>query len=444
MPSAEVVAIGDELLSGETVDTNSSHIDDALEELGYGVLRHQTVPDSVEAIGAAVQEAAARADVVITTGGLGPTQDDLTFEGVARALGVGLELHSPTLERIEARFAKAGRPVSPNNRRQALLPSRGEALDNEVGTAPGFETALGKARIFVLPGVPREMRWLLEHRVLPRLPPGDPVVRQTIAVAGIGESQLEMDLLGVIGAHPGVRFGFRTRVYENQVKLLARGPDAAARVEAARRAVHEVLGPRIFGENGRTLEASVLDALREAGHTVAVAESCTGGWLGKLLTDVPGSSASVLGGVVAYANPVKERLLGVDPGVLAIHGAVSDPVARQMAEGVRARLGATWGIGTTGIAGPGGGTEEKPVGLVFIALSGPDPSRERPGGAGAGGSEATGPELGGQGFGSTRTEVWQLRLPGRSREVIRLATAKAALEHLRRRLLEEDRVALGG
>lgn len=407
-PSAEVVAIGDELLSGETVDTNSSHIDGVLEAYGLSVLRHQTVPDDVDEIADAVRQAAARSNVVITTGGLGPTQDDLTFEGVAAAMGVGLQTHAPTLARLKARFERAGRSLTENNLRQTRLPVGADVLENERGTAPGLSVRLGASALFVLPGVPREMKWLLDHQVLPRLPPGRPQLRKTISVAGIGESALENELKPIISAHDDIRFGFRTKLFENHVKLFAQGGKAREQLERAEEAVRAHLGPRVFSQKGKSLEAVTVAALTRLDQTVATAESCTGGLISKLLTDVPGSSEVVVGGIVAYANEVKESLLGVPSTVIAEHGAVSEPVARSMAEGVRARLGSTWALSTTGVAGPGGGTPEKPIGLVWFGMCGP------------------------QG-----TKAWKMFLPGRSREVVRMVSAQAALDCLRRALLSE-------
>lgn len=370
---AVIVAIGDELLSGETVDTNSSFIDAQLERWGWRVVRHLTVSDDAPAITEAFRESAKRADLVISTGGLGPTQDDLTLAGLAEALGTELVLHPEILAAIEARFARRGWTVSPNHRRQAMVPADTEVLPSEVGTAPCVAAVLEGANVFVLPGVPSEVRWLLEHRVKPRIAGPAPVVqRRLIKVIGIGESRLETLLGDVITEHDAVRFGFRALGAENHVKLAAFGPDAADRLERAEAAARSVLGGAVFGGGEDDLAAAVGRALRAAGQTVSTAESCTGGLVATWLTDVAGSSAYFVGGVVAYANTVKVDALGVDPQVLAVHGAVSEPVARQMAAGVRERLGTDWALSATGIAGPGGGTPEKPVGLVWTGLAGPD------------------------------------------------------------------------
>lgn len=370
--SAIILAIGDELLSGETVDTNSSYLDGLVEAHGWRVIRHVTVPDDEAAIAEAMTEAAHRADLVLSTGGMGPTQDDLTMAGLARALGVRLVLNEAVLANLEAKFARFGRVMTPNNRRQAEVPERAEILMNDVGTAPCVRAELSGAAIFVLPGVPSEVRWLMRHRVLPVVGSEAPAVRRrAIKVIGVGESGLETALRTTIDGHPEVRFGFRTAGAENHVKLAATGPGGQARLDAAEAAVRAILTDAVFGRETDDLAAVVGEALKEAGQTVATAESCTGGLAAKRLTDVPGSSAYIVGGVVAYANEVKVNLLDVDPAAIAVHGAVSEIVALQMALGVRERLKVDWGLSATGVAGPGGGTPDKPVGTVWIALAGP-------------------------------------------------------------------------
>jgi nicotinamide-nucleotide amidase len=407
MQRAVILAIGDELLSGETVDSNSSYLDGLLEARGWSVVRHMTVADEEADIAEAFTEAAQRGALVLSTGGLGPTQDDLTMAGLARALGCPLVLHEPTLEFIKARFRSFGRAMTPNNERQARVPASGEVLVNEAGTAPGFTAELHGARVFLMPGVPREVRWLMKHQIMPRLPAGpQPRTRRTVKVVGVGESRLEHDILAVVAAHPEVRFGYRTLGMENHVKLVADGEGREARLAAAEADLRGVLGTRIYGVDDADLDQVVGAALGAAGQTVAVAESCTGGWVAKRITDISGSSAYFLGGVVAYADRVKTTLLGVPEPLLAEHGAVSEPVVRAMAEGVRARLGADWGLATTGIAGPTGGTPEKPVGLVWMAISGPS--------------------------GTTSAKV---QFPG-NREQVRMGTATAVLDALRRRLAD--------
>ena len=373
-----VIAIGDELLSGETVDTNSSFIDRQLEATGWRVVRHLTVADDEAAIADAFGMAARWARLVVSTGGMGPTQDDLTMGGLARALGCPLGVNETAKAALEARFVAIGRTMTPNNQRQTMVPVAAEVLVNDVGSAPSVTAHLGGAMVFAMPGVPSEVRWLMANRVMPRLGPAvSGVRRRAIKTIGIGESRLESDLHAAIDDHPQVRFGFRTIGAENHVKLSAGGPTAEARLDAAEADVRRRLGDAVFGRDGETLAEVLGAALRSSGQTVATAESCTGGLIAKRLTDVPGSSAYVVGGVVAYANAVKVSLLGVESQAIDAHGAVSEVVAGQMAAGARARLGADWGLSATGVAGPGGGTPEKPVGLVWVGLAGPEGVRTR-------------------------------------------------------------------
>ncbi len=371
MRRAVIVAIGDELLSGETVDTNSSYLDGLLEARGYTVTRHFTAPDDTEAVAQTLTAAASQAELVLSTGGLGPTQDDLTMQSFARALGCELQLDTPTLEHIEGLFAKLGREMSPNNRRQAMLPALGRALQNDVGTAPGCTAELSGAQVYLMPGVPREVRWLMKHRVLPELEMGPTRLRRTLKVVGLGESRIEHRISEVVQTHSQVRFGYRTLGLENHVKLLAEGDDAQAKLQAAEDGVRARLGDLIYGADEDVLEAVIGELLSAQGQTLVCAESCTGGLVAKRITDVSGSSRYMLGGVVAYANAVKTEIVGVDPAAIEAKGAVSETVVRQMAEGVRARLKADWGLATSGVAGPGGGTEQKPVGTVWLAVAGP-------------------------------------------------------------------------
>jgi nicotinamide-nucleotide amidase len=369
-PVAEVLTIGDELLSGETVDTNASWLDARLEAWGWAVHRHVTVPDDVDAIAGALREAAARARLVIASGGLGPTDDDLTLEALARALDVPLVEHAETWARIEARFARLGRVLTPNNRRQARVPRGAEVFANEAGTAPCVRAELGAASVFVVPGVPREMRHLADAVIAPRVTqPGPRLARRTLRTIGLGESRLEHELRDVVAGWPEVRFGYRTLGLENHVKLATVRPELLDPVEAAVRGVH---GAAIFGRDDETLERAVVERFTRAGRTLAAAESCTGGLVASRIVDVAGASRVFVGGVVAYADTVKTRLLGVDAATISREGAVSAAVAGAMAEGARRALGADHALATTGIAGPDGGTPTKPVGLVYVALAGPD------------------------------------------------------------------------
>lgn len=371
---AEMICSGDELLSGAVSDTNTADLAGVLAAVGVQFVRSTVVGDGLYEIVDAVREAAGRADLVIITGGLGPTEDDRTALAVARAAGVELVQDDQALERLKARLSHFKAPLTDNNRRQALVPKGARVLQSDVGTAPGFTLRLGSAQIFVLPGVPREALWFCQQYILPELVERQPgaLASVTLRCLGITESRLDQEVQGLAEAHPGISVHFRTRMPENQLRIVARAadPDAAQQLLLrAREDAVQRLQQWIFSADGRSLGAVLRDDLVARGQTVAVAESCTGGWIQKLLTDEPGSSRVVLGGVVAYANDVKVRLLGVQEETLARVGAVSAEVAEQMAAGVRERLGADWGLATTGIAGPEGGSAEKPVGLVYVALA---------------------------------------------------------------------------
>lgn len=380
----ESVAIGDELLDGRLADTNSRTLADALTAIGAQLARAVAVPDDTGAIADAVVDAAARADIVITSGGLGPTTDDLTAEGIARAAGTGLRLDEPTMEHIRERFASRGLEMPDNNRRQAEVPATARVVENGAGVAPGFITRVGAAAVWSFPGVPREYRWLLDNALLPALREGGReaavVARRTIRCLGITESGLGAALEELFAEEPGVLVQYRTSFPENHARLVVRGTDVR---EVARRADElaalacEAIGGAAYAVGETPLPELLLERLRARGETLAVAESCTGGLIGKLLTDVAGASDTLRGGVVAYANEIKVKLLDVDEQTLEEHGAVSEETAAEMAEGARARLGADWALSVTGVAGPGGGTEDKPVGTVCFGLAGDDDTRTK-------------------------------------------------------------------
>ena len=400
--TAYLLAQGDELLTGQTVDTNSAWLAERLHELGVTVLEVRTVGDDPAAITAAIDHACRQADLVIGTGGLGPTSDDHTNASAAAALGEDLVLFDDELAHIAALFARFGRPMSKANEKQAWLPASAKALRNNWGTAPGFAIELHGALACFVPGVPREMRALWKHAIVPLL--ADRVsapsrTRLLFRCMGIAESVLEERTAPL--AREGWTVGFRTKLPENQVKVYV---DAGHDVVAARDEVLAVLGKSCFGVDCGDLEEVIGELLVAAGQTVATAESCTGGQISAALTRISGSSRYFLEGACLYANEAKIRGADVDPDILAAHGAVSEPVARQLAESIRARAGASWGLGTTGIAGPGGGTADKPVGTVHIALAGPEGTWHR-----------------------------RLRLGGGRERITRLATG-AALDMLRRAL----------
>jgi nicotinamide-nucleotide amidase len=378
LSSAAVLATGTELTRGELVNGNAAWLSERLTTLGFEVLEHAAVPDDVARIEAALVRLARSVRVIAATGGLGPTSDDLTAAAVARALGVSLVRHAPTLARIEARFRRLGASMPAINARQADLPEGAEVFDNEVGTAPGFAVSLGEARAFFFPGVPAEMEYLFETHALPRLRAlGVPTSHQVhIRTFGLRESEVAERLadLDVGGAarRPGVTLGYRAQFPEIEVKVLARAgdlPQAAALAEEVAGEVRSRLGRHAFGAREDRYPAHVGRLLREKRLRLAVAESCTGGLLGKLLTDAAGSSEFLVLDAVVYANEAKRDLLGVPAWLIEKHGAVSAEVASAMAEGAFARAGVDLAIAITGIAGPGGGSAEKPVGTVWLALA---------------------------------------------------------------------------
>jgi nicotinamide-nucleotide amidase len=370
---AAILSTGDELTTGRIVDTNANWLADKLFELGIDVTAVITVGDFPERLEWAWRQAIARAHLVISTGGIGPTADDLTSETVARVAGVPLVLDEESAGRIRGFFAAANRPMPENNLRQALIPRGAVIVPNPLGTAPGYRLAVGDCHLVVLPGVPREMKPMMEDTVLPWVRAqrgGEVYLARVFQTFGITESGLDELVAGVVAPEEG-RISFRASFPEVSLRVVVHGaPDEAARrldIVAAR--LRERLGPCVYGEGAVTMQEMVGRALAVKGLTLAVAESCTGGLVGHRLTEVAGSSAWFRGGVIAYANEVKEQLLGVRAATLARHGAVSEETAAEMADGVRRALGADLGLGVTGIAGPTGGTPEKPVGTVCFALA---------------------------------------------------------------------------
>jgi nicotinamide-nucleotide amidase len=380
--NAEILTVGAELLAGDILDTNCRDIARALGGLGVSVSRHVTVPDDPAAIAEAVTGAVERADVVLVTGGLGPTPDDRTREGVARGLGLGLRLREDLREALEARYRSYGNRSMPEvNLVQITLPEGAEALPNPLGTAPGFRLEHGTAVLFTVPGIPREMHRMLADSILPWLAVNRPVAAlasRVLKTIGIGESELVSRFGPVFAGLSGVAVGFYPQMPGVHIKLTARGrgtEDAEAALEDAGRAIRAALGTRVFGGDADTLPGVVGACLLARGWTLATAESYTGGALAAAVTSEPGASRYFDRCIVAYANRAKTDLLGVPEDLLAAHGAVSESVARAMAEGLRARSGADVTVATTGVAGPAGGTPEKPVGLAFTAIAAPGGTR---------------------------------------------------------------------
>lgn len=371
----ELVTIGTELLLGFTIDTNAAELARALASVGARVVRRTTVGDEPQAIEDAVRAALGRARFVITTGGLGPTRDDITKRVVAKIFNAPLELDATYLEALRERFQRLGRgPMPEANRSQAEVPRGATVLPNQWGTAPGLWMEGDPGIVVLLPGVPREMRGLLEHAVIPRLrQPVATVIRsRTLRTTGIAESALADRVGRLEDQLAPVTLAYLPSVEGVDLRVTAWGLAPAAADEALTRAV-ETLGPplgaHLYGEDDTDLAAVVLQHLERLGEKLAVAESCTGGLLGERITAIPGSSAVFVGGIVAYANDVKIRELGVPEGLMAAQGAVSEPVVRAMAAGIAQRFGTGAALAVTGVAGPTGGTPDKPVGTVWLAAN---------------------------------------------------------------------------
>ncbi|HYR30912.1 MAG TPA: competence/damage-inducible protein A [Gemmatimonadales bacterium] len=377
----EVLTIGTELVLGHTLDTNAADIARALAAAGGEVVRHTSVPDRPPAIRAALAEALERTGFVIATGGLGPTRDDMTKVVAAELFGRPLQLDEAVLRQLEARFRRFGRPMPEVNRSQAQVPQGATVLPNPRGTAPGLWLEDAKGRVVVLlPGVPREMRGLLVEEVLPRFTArlahdGEPprvVQSRTIRTTGVPESALAERMGDIEDELTPLTFAYLPGEDGVDLRLTAWSlppADAAARLDAGERVVRERAGEHVYGVDGQDLAAVVLEALRASRRRLAAAESCTGGLVGARLTAVPGASDVFVGGVVAYDDSVKRTLLDVPADVLQVHGAVSEETVRAMAAGARRRFDVATSVAVTGIAGPTGGTPEKPVGTVWLAAS---------------------------------------------------------------------------
>src|SRR5687768_17512315 len=417
----ESIAIGDELLLGFTIDTNHAHLARELAATGISVVRRTTVGDVAEDIADAVRDAIERTGGVITTGGLGPTSDDRTKESIAAVFGRDMRLDEEILASLEKRWRDRGwpGPLPTANRQQAMIPEGARILVNRHGSAPGIWLEDDRGRwVAMLPGVPREMRAMLADQLIPRLAArlgllsegsgssSSVIASRTLRTTGIAESALA-DLLGNLGRSvDGLAPAFLPAVEGVDIRLTSTGlsgAEASQKLSGAFVKLRDVIGRYVYAEGGVDLAEVVLDECRARNVRIAVAESCTGGLLGARITAIPGASDVFLGGVLAYDNSVKTEILGVDASVLASHGAVSEPVALAMAQGVRARLSSDFGISITGVAGPGGGTPEKPVGTVWIAIDG------------------------------ATTRAVGLRLIG-DRAEIRQRAAQAALDMLRRQL----------
>lgn len=400
----EVINTGTELLLGNVVNTHLAFFGQNLFPLGLRVSRQTTVPDG-DAIREALLESFERSEVVLVTGGLGPTTDDITREIVAKMLGCELEYDPAIFAAIAERFARRNLPMSERVKRQAMVPRGATVLKNDFGTAPGLYlpplAALNSPHLFLLPGPPRELKPMFNACVVPvlrKLLPQAGAGCRSFRIAGTGESVVEEAIGERLLALDELELGYCARPGEVDVRCIG----SAEVLDKAEAIITEAFGSQIISNLG--IQETVVQALRAAGKKLAVAESCTGGFLAHQITNVPGASEVFLGGVVSYDNAVKISALGVSPESLTEHGAVSEPVAAQMAEGVRCRTGSDYALATTGVAGPGGGTPQKPVGTVFIALAGPG-----------------------------KTEVQQRAFPS-DRETFKALAVNAALDMLRREL----------
>ena len=381
----EIINTGAELMIGRVLNTHQQWLCRQLTDHGYLVTRQLAVDDAGPAIVAAVDEALQRADLVITTGGLGPTSDDRTRDVIAELLGRKLKVDAAALANIEGFFHRRRRTPPASVKVQALVPAGAIVLQNANGTAPGIAVvgnpvAPGKhARgLIMLPGPPRELRPMFREQALPLIlkefPEENPFLCRTLKTTGLGESFLEEKIVAPMAGLVtlGLELGYCARTGEVDLRFAARGKEAATLIAEAEKVARASLGDIIFGEEDEQLEDVIVRLLTERSQTLALAESCTGGFIANRLTNVPGASAALLAGLVTYSNDAKQTFLGVQSGTLAEHGAVSEPVAHEMAEGARNRTKADYALSVTGIAGPSGGSEDKPVGTVYIGLAAAD------------------------------------------------------------------------
>jgi nicotinamide-nucleotide amidase len=409
--TAEIIAIGSELLAPDRTDTNSLWLTEKLNSIGIEVRLKTIVGDDDARLEEAIKDAIRRSKVVITTGGLGPTEDDVTRKVAARALGRRLSLDETILEELRQRFLSYGHVMPERNSRQAMVIEGAEVLPNPNGSAPGMFIDHEGVAIVLLPGPPREMKPMFENHVQGKLSGragSIRVVRRMLRVAGLGESAVDEKIAPIYMQYENPQTTILFNQSEIEIHLTARGrteDDANSLLDRLSGQLEERLGNAVFSFAGEKMEEVVGLKLTLGGYTLAVAESCTGGLIAQRLTDVPGSSKYFIEGAVTYSNEAKTRTLGVKPALILKHGAVSPEVAEAMAEGMRKRAKTDFGLGVTGIAGPGGGSEEKPVGLVYIALTD-----------------------------DVQTKHRKLQIPG-DRQLIRWRASQAALDLLRRRLI---------
>lgn len=372
--TAELIAVGTELLLGNIANTDAQMLSEGLSQLGINVYYHTVVGDNPQRVRQAVEIARQRADILITTGGLGPTCDDLTKVAVARAFGKELVFHEETAQRIRDRFAAMGRPLTENNYQQAMVPQGATVLSNDWGTAPGVAFQAEGTHVILLPGPPRECEQMFRHRVVPYLKQfaDGVIVSRTVKTFGIGESAAEAQLRELMNALHNPTLAPYAKPTGTELRITAHAAteaEALARIAPVEQQVKERLGDKVIGVDVSSLEEVCLALLKEQGLTVGTAESCTGGLISKLLTDLPGSSAAFRGGIVSYTNEVKEGVLGVPRALLTEYGAVSPQVAEAMALGARKALGCDIALSATGVAGPDPDDRGNPIGLVYLGLA---------------------------------------------------------------------------
>ncbi|GAB6156226.1 competence/damage-inducible protein A [Desulfosporosinus burensis] len=415
---AEIVSTGTEILLGETLNTSAHYLTGKLSTLGIEVDYHTTIGDNPERLEQVLRQALGRSDLLITTGGLGPTADDLTKELVAKVLELKLELDSSSLEQIKKFFGRRKAPMPESNEKQAFFPVNSKILPNPIGTAPGAIIEKSGKIVIILPGPPFELHPMFDNYVWPELekilePHVERMNERVLKVFGIGESAIE-EVLNELMRLPNVTVALLAKRAEMHIRLVARSTEKTSgeAVKALDRVEEEIrqrLGNKVFGRDQETMVGIVGQLFTDRHLTISTAESCTGGLLGAALTQEPGSSRFYLGGVVSYSNSLKQGLLGVSGETLKAFGAVSEEVAKEMAEGIRAKTGSDLAISTTGIAGPDGGSDQKPVGLVFIGIATP-----------------------------TGVEVEKFQLYG-ERQSVRQLTVHAALNGVRQWMLNSER-----
>lgn len=415
---AEIVATGTELLLGETLNTSAHYLTGKLSSLGIEVDYHTTVGDNSERLEQVLRQAINRSDLLLTTGGLGPTEDDLTKELVAKVLNLQMELDQASLSHIVQFFGRRKAPMPSSNEKQAYFPKGSKILPNPIGTAPGAIIERDGKTVIILPGPPFEMQPMFDHYAWPELQriigsDSERMNERVLKVFGIGESAIE-EVLDDLMHHPGFSIALLAKRAEMHIRLVARGTGNASRaalnsLDQAEDEIRRRLGDKVFGRDQETMLGIVGQILKRNHLTIATAESCTGGLVGATLTQEPGSSEFYLGGAVSYSNSLKQQLVGVNEKTLNQFGAVSEEVAREMAEGIRQKSGSDLAISTTGIAGPDGGSDLKPVGMVYIGVASPE------------------------GVYAKKFQFYG------ERESVRQLTVQAALNEIRQRMLNKER-----